>query len=106
MLRDLSATHHKPVDLKISGAGVLVDKAVLEKLYTPLLHLLRNAFDHGIEDTETRLKQGKAEQGRIEIRAYHQGNTTVIEVRDDGRGLDLDKIGHRAVKMDYSQPSN
>ena len=76
-----------------------VDKAVLEKLYTPLLHLLRNAFDHGIEGPETRLQQGKAEWGRIEIRAYHQGNTTVIEVRDDGRGLDLQKIGRRAVEV-------
>ena len=99
MLRDLSATHHKPVDLKISGAGVLVDKAILEKLYTPLLHLLRNAFDHGIEDPVTRLERGKAEQGQIEIRAYHQGNMTVIEVRDDGRGLDLEKIGRRAVEL-------
>ena len=99
MLRDLSANYHKPVNLKISGAGVLVDKAVLEKLYTPLLHLLRNAFDHGIEDPETRLRQGKSEQGQIEIRAYHQGNTTVIEVRDDGQGLDLGKIGRRAVEL-------
>ncbi|MDJ0702433.1 MAG: response regulator [Leptolyngbyaceae cyanobacterium MO_188.B28] len=99
ILRDLSATYHKPVELKISGGGVLVDKAVLEKLYTPLLHLLRNAFDHGVEGPETRVQQGKAEWGQIEISAYHQSNTTVIEVRDDGRGLDLEKIGRRAVTL-------
>ena len=91
-LRDLSSKHHKPVELKLNGTGVLVDKAVLEKLSDPLLHLLRNSFDHGIEDSQTRLQQGKSATGTIEIRAYYQGNQTVIEVQDDGRGLDLQRI--------------
>jgi two-component system, chemotaxis family, sensor histidine kinase and response regulator PixL len=99
VLRDLSATYHKFVRLKLSGTGVLVDKAALEKLYDPLLHLLRNAFDHGIEPPDARKQQGKPEEGQIEIKAYHQGNQTIIEIEDDGRGLNLEKIGQKAVNI-------
>ncbi|MBW4664094.1 MAG: hybrid sensor histidine kinase/response regulator [Chroococcus sp. CMT-3BRIN-NPC107] len=99
MLRDLSTSYDKPAELKINGAGVLVDKAALEKLYDPLLHLIRNSFDHGIERPEVRREQGKPERGQIEVRAYHQGSQTIVEVRDDGRGLDLDRIRRRAVEM-------
>ncbi|MBW4638281.1 MAG: hybrid sensor histidine kinase/response regulator [Gloeocapsa sp. UFS-A4-WI-NPMV-4B04] len=99
MLRDLSRSYDKPVDLKLSGTGVLVDKAALEKLYDPLLHLVRNSFDHGIEMPDVRRQQGKPEQGRIEIRAYHQGSQTTIEVRDDGRGLNLERIRTKATEM-------
>ncbi|MEB3231586.1 MAG: hybrid sensor histidine kinase/response regulator, partial [Leptolyngbyaceae bacterium] len=98
VLRDLSTKHKKPVDLKLVGTSVLVDRAVLEKLYDPLLHLLRNAFDHGIESAEQRQALGKPIQGTIEIRAYHQGNKTMIEIRDDGSGLSLEKIQQRAVE--------
>lgn len=104
MLRDLSRSYDKPVDLKLSGTGVLVDKAVLEKLYDPLLHLVRNAFDHGIEPSTVRLEQGKTQQGKIEIRAYHQGNQTIIEVRDDGRGLNLERIRTKALEMGLLSP--
>lgn len=106
MLRDLSAKYKKSVSLKLSGTGVLVDKVVLEKLYDPLLHLLRNAFDHGIETSEIRQNQGKAEQGTIEIRAYHRGNQTLIEVADDGNGLDLQRIGQRAVELGWLSPDD
>ncbi|MFB8789467.1 MAG: hybrid sensor histidine kinase/response regulator [Potamolinea sp.] len=99
MLRELSNTHHKPVNLKLSGTSVLVDKAVLEKLYDPLLHLIRNAFDHGIELPKVRQNQGKTEQGQIEIRAYHQGSQTIIEVKDDGAGLNLERIRTRAQQL-------
>ena len=101
LLRDLCATYHKSVSLNLSGTGVLVDKAALEKLYDPLLHLLRNAFDHGIESPDFRRQQGKPEEGRIEIRAYHQGSQTIIEVKDDGQGLDIESIGRRAVEMGF-----
>ncbi|MBD2015644.1 hybrid sensor histidine kinase/response regulator [Microcoleus sp. FACHB-53] len=104
MLRDLSTTYHKPVTLKLSGTQVLVDKAVLEKIYDPLLHLLRNAFDHGIELPELRRQQGKSEQGEIEIKAYHQGGQTIIEIRDDGQGLDLEAIGRRALERGLISP--
>jgi chemotaxis family two-component system sensor histidine kinase/response regulator PixL len=104
MLRDLSATYHKPARLKLSGTGVLVDKAVLEKLYDPLLHLIRNAFDHGIESPQVRRQQGKPEQGLIEIRAYHRGSQTIIEVRDDGQGLNLERIRQQAVELGLLSP--
>ena len=97
-LRDLSNKYKKPVNLKLSGTGVLVDKAVLEKLADPLLHLLRNGFDHGIEDSQTRSSKGKAATGTIEIHAYHQGNQTVIEVKDDGKGLDVNKIAQKGIE--------
>jgi chemotaxis family two-component system sensor histidine kinase/response regulator PixL len=97
-LRDLSNDYQKPVELKLTGTDVLVDRAVLEKLSDPLLHLLRNSFDHGIEEPEVRLQQGKPATGSIEIRAYYQGNQTVIEVKDDGRGLDLARIAKRGIE--------
>jgi chemotaxis family two-component system sensor histidine kinase/response regulator PixL len=99
MLRDLSTTYHKPISLKLSGTGVLVDKAVLEKLFDPLLHLIRNAFDHGIESRDIRRSLKKPEQGLIEIKAYHRGSQTVIEVKDDGQGLNLERISRRAVEL-------
>lgn len=99
MLRDLSTTYHKPISLKLSGTGVLVDKAVLEKLFDPLLHLIRNAFDHGIESRDIRHSLRKPEQGQIEIKAYHRGSQTVIEVKDDGQGLNLERISRRAVEL-------
>lgn len=99
VLRELSNTYHKRVNLKLTGTGVLVDKAMLEKLYDPLLHLLRNAFDHGIEAPEIRRQRGKAESGQMEIRAYHKGSQTIIEVRDDGQGLNAERIGRRAVEV-------
>ncbi len=98
-LRDLSSKYHKPVDLKMNGTGVLVDKAVLEKLADPLLHLLRNGFDHGIEQPDVRAELGKPARGSIEIQAYYQGNQTVIEVKDDGKGLDLEKIKHKGIEQ-------
>ncbi|MDZ8221639.1 hybrid sensor histidine kinase/response regulator [Nostoc sp. ChiVER01] len=99
MVNKLGNVHAKLVELKLSGTEVLVDKAIAEKLYDPLLHLVRNAFDHGIESPQLRREFGKAEQGLIEIRAYHQGSQTVIEVRDDGQGLNLDRIRRKAAEF-------
>ncbi|MGK7881920.1 MAG: response regulator [Crocosphaera sp.] len=104
VLRDLSNKYHKPVKLQLTGSSVLVDKAALEKLYDPLQHLLRNGFDHGIEPPEIRRKLGKPEQGQIEINAYHQGNQTIIEMHDDGAGLDLEKIAKKAVDAGLVTP--
>ncbi|QUS60946.1 Hpt domain-containing protein [Synechocystis sp. PCC 7338] len=98
LLRDMASKFNKPVQIKLHGTAVLVDRLALEKLYDPLLHLLRNAFDHGIEDTDTRLAAGKPATGTIEIHAYHQGNQTIIEMRDDGGGLNGNKILQRAVE--------
>ena len=104
VIRDLSTRYEKSVNLKLNGTNVLVDKAALEKLYDPLLHLLRNAFDHGIESPEVRRQQGKPEVGQIEIRAYHQGSQTIIEVKDDGQGLNTERIGQQAVDMGLVSP--
>ncbi len=99
VLQQLASSYDKPVELSLGGADVLVDKAVVEKLYDPLLHLLRNAFDHGIESPDVRLAQGKPKVGKIEIQAYHQGNRTVIEIRDDGRGIDLRRMAQKGVEL-------
>jgi chemotaxis family two-component system sensor histidine kinase/response regulator PixL len=103
-LHDLSTKFQKPVDLEISGAGVLVDKAAIEKLLDPLVHLLRNAFDHGIEPPALRQAAGKPPRGLITITAYYQGSQTVIEIQDDGRGIDADKIAAKALKMGILTP--
>jgi two-component system, chemotaxis family, sensor histidine kinase and response regulator PixL len=99
MVSKLGNVHAKLVELKLVGTEILVDKAIAEKLYDPLLHLVRNAFDHGIEAPQVRQQLGKPEQGLIEICAYHQGSQTVIEVRDDGQGLNLDIIRRKAIEL-------
>ncbi|MEH2220509.1 MAG: hybrid sensor histidine kinase/response regulator [Nostoc sp.] len=104
LLQQMVATYHKPVELKLGGTKVLVDKAISEQLYDPLLHMIRNAFDHGIEPVETRRQQGKPETGTITIQAYHQGNRTTIEVRDDGRGLNWEAIRQRAIEKHLLTP--
>ncbi|MBH8564873.1 hybrid sensor histidine kinase/response regulator [Nostoc sp. CENA67] len=104
LLQQMVATYHKPVELKLGGTKVLVDKAISEQLYDPLLHMIRNAFDHGIEPVETRRQQGKPETGTITIQAYHQGNRTTIEVRDDGRGLNWESIRQRGIEKHLLTP--
>jgi two-component system, chemotaxis family, sensor histidine kinase and response regulator PixL len=99
ILQQLVEANNKRVDLQIRGAKVMVDKAIAEKLYDPLLHLVRNAFDHGIESAQARRQQGKPEVGQITINAYQQGNRTIIEVKDDGQGLNLQKICKRGFEM-------
>lgn len=101
MLRDLSNTYGKPADLVLEGTDLLVDKAVLEKLYDPLMHLLRNGFGHGLESQEERLRNGKPETGQITMRAYYRGRQVVIEVEDDGKGLDLERISQRVVDLGW-----
>jgi chemotaxis family two-component system sensor histidine kinase/response regulator PixL len=98
LVQQLRITSKKSVDLRIAGKNVLIDKAISQTLYDPLLHIVRNAFAHGIETPEERAYNGKSEVGHITIRAYNQGNRTFIEVKDDGRGLDYDRIRDRAVE--------
>ncbi|MBH8577752.1 hybrid sensor histidine kinase/response regulator [Nostocaceae cyanobacterium CENA369] len=98
-LRDLNVEYGKNVQLKIEGGNTLIERSILEALNDPLMHLLRNAFDHGIEDPATRQTLGKPEQGLIEITASHRGNRTIITMRDDGQGISLDKIRSRALAM-------
>lgn len=97
-LERLQTQHGKLVNLDIEGSEVLVDKVIADKLYDPLLHLVRNAFDHGIESTEARAEQNKAATGTITIEALQQGRHLVIHVKDDGQGLDLDMIRRKAIE--------
>ncbi|MEM9541488.1 MAG: response regulator [Cyanobacteria bacterium P01_E01_bin.42] len=98
MVKQLSFIHKKSVDLQLQGSQVMVDKTIIDNLYDALLHLIRNAFDHGIESSDIRLQRGKSEQGTILLRAYHQGNRTIIEIQDDGEGLNVAKICQQGVK--------
>ena len=98
MVQQLSNVHHKSAELTLSVTNVLVDKTIADHLYDALLHLVRNGFDHGIESSEVRQERGKPAIGKIEIRAFYQGNRTIIEITDDGQGLDLEKIYNRAVE--------
>ncbi|MCW6037388.1 response regulator, partial [Spirulina subsalsa FACHB-351] len=97
MVKQLSFVHKKEVELTLKGTEVMVDKTITENLYDALLHLIRNAFDHGIESPEIRQTLGKPTTGQLEIYAYNQGNRTIIEVRDDGQGLNVDKICQKAL---------
>ena len=98
-LRDLSREYGKEVELKVFGKGTLIDRSILEALADPLMHLVRNAFDHGIELPSLRQSQGKLPMGTIEIKAAHRGNQTIITISDDGNGINLDKIRARAESM-------
>lgn len=101
-LRDMSLEYGKQVELQVKGGSTLIEKTILESLSEPLLHLLRNAFDHGIEDPLTRKQQGKPETGTIAITASYRGNRTVITVSDDGQGINLEQIRERAKQMGWS----
>ena len=98
LVERLSKSYDKQVEFKLSGSNILVDKAIEQKLYQPLLHLIRNAFAHGIESRENRLKTGKSAVGFIEISAYYQGSKTIVAVKDDGQGINLEKIKQRAIQ--------
>ena len=98
LVRDLSNKMDKKIELKLSGETTEVDKTVIEKIGDPLVHLVRNSLDHGIEAPEDRIAEGKPETGTIELNAYHQGGNIVIEIRDDGRGMNRDKLFTKAVE--------
>ncbi|MEM9271373.1 MAG: hybrid sensor histidine kinase/response regulator [Cyanobacteria bacterium P01_F01_bin.143] len=98
-IRNLSLEHNKQVNLKIEGEITPIDRQVLEQLIDPLNHLLRNAFDHGIEEPSVRLAQGKSAEGTILLRAMQKGNKTIIIIQDDGKGINEDKIRDRLCQM-------
>ncbi|MHC3826503.1 response regulator [Pseudomonas sp. G3-19] len=102
MVRDLGRSLGKQVRLEIEGEKTQVDRDVLEKLEAPLTHLLRNAVDHGIETPEQRLLKGKSEEGLIRLRASHQAGLLVLELSDDGNGVDLEKVRRSIVERQLS----
>ncbi len=103
LIRDLSIQYNKQVNLKITGESTLIDRQVLEKLGDPLNHLLRNAFDHGIEEEYSRVQQGKSPEGTILLHAMQRGNKTVITIQDDGKGINERKIRDRLRQMGLSR---
>ncbi|MBV4475932.1 hybrid sensor histidine kinase/response regulator [Pseudomonas botevensis] len=102
MVRDLGRSLGKQVRLEIEGEKTQVDRDVLEKLEAPLTHLLRNAVDHGIETPQERLLKGKPEEGMIRLRASHQAGLLILELSDDGNGVDLEKVRRSIVERQLS----
>lgn len=98
MIRDLSKELNKEIELIIEGEETELDRTVASELGEPLVHLIRNAADHGIESREERLALGKSEIGLIRLSAYQEGNRVVITVRDDGKGIDPEVIKESAIK--------
>ena len=97
LVRDVAKQCGKDVALDLSGQNTDMDKSILDALAEPLMHLVRNAVDHGVEHAEERIAAGKPARGTVYLNAYHQGTQVVIEVRDDGRGIDLAQIRAQAV---------
>jgi chemotaxis protein histidine kinase CheA len=102
-VQDWSNKFGKPVHLKLIGASTLLTQEAIEGLSDPLLHLLRNAFDHGIEPPTCRLADGKPEQGTITLRATHQGSRTLITISDDGQGINLEQVREKACKLGFPE---
>ena len=104
MVRDVARQCGREVDLELSGQETDLDKGILDAIAEPLTHLVRNAVSHGIEPADQRRSQGKPPHGKIRLHAYHQGNQVVVEVRDDGRGIDAQKIRNKAIELGMTTP--
>src|SRR5690606_6639494 len=98
VVRDVSKELGKKIDLIVSGADAELDKSMVDKLSDPLLHIVRNAIDHGIEPTEERVAAGKPETGTLKLNAYHESGSIVVEIAEDGRGLNRDRIMAKAIE--------
>ena len=98
-VREIGIKCGKQAQLQVEGKDILIDKMIVDQLYDPMTHLVNNAITHGIELPEVRLAAGKSAMGRITIRAFHQGNQTVISVSDDGAGIDPQKVKAKAIKQ-------
>lgn len=104
LVRDLSKTMKKKIDLRIEGQDTELDRTVIDEIGDPLVHLIRNSIDHGIELPEARLKNGKEATGTICISAYQEGSGVIIEVDDDGHGIDTDKVRKKALEKALITP--
>ena len=105
VIRDLSRQNSKKVRLKLQGQETAIDKYLIEKLKDPLLHLVRNAFTHGVESPEERVAASKPEEATIELKASTAGDSVLIQVRDDGKGIDIEAVLNRARQLDLELPS-
>jgi two-component system chemotaxis sensor kinase CheA len=98
-VRDLAHSSGKEVELEIRGASTELDKSIVDALHEPLLHLVRNAIDHGIEPPDARLQAGKSRVAKLTLAAFYEGNHVHILIEDDGRGIDVEEVRHRAVEL-------
>ena len=105
LVRDLSTKLDKQVDLKLVGKETELDRTVVDALGDPLVHLVRNSLDHGLESPETRLAAGKPATGTLEISARHAGGNVIISVRDDGAGIDPARVARKAAERGLIPPS-
>lgn len=105
MIRDLAKKMDKKIKFEIKGGETEIDKTIIEKIVDPLRHMIRNSIDHGIESSSEREAKGKNPEGTIKIFAYHQGGEVIIEIEDDGKGLDKEKILDIAINKKLIQPN-
>lgn len=106
LVRDLAGKLNKQIELRTVGEGTEIDRGVIEKITDPLTHLIRNSVDHGIETVDERIAAGKPVKGLVTLTACHQGGSVVIEIRDDGRGLNRDKLLAKARERNVFVPDN
>jgi len=104
LVRDLSRELHKKIKLIIEGEDTELDKSIIEEIGDPLVHMIRNSVDHGIEPPEVRKAQGKPEEGTVWLKAYNEGNMIVIEIKDDGAGMDPEKLKQKAIEKGIITP--
>ncbi|MCS7299781.1 MAG: chemotaxis protein CheA [Spirochaetia bacterium] len=97
-VREISSQLGKEINLIVKGEDTNLDKSVIDELFDPIVHIVRNSIDHGIEDKEERISKGKSPRGNIIIEAFNEGGSVIIRIRDDGRGIDFDKIRQRGVE--------
>lgn len=102
--RDTAEHLSKPVDFEVSGGDTQIDKRVADELINPLVHMLRNSIDHGIESPSKRKEDGKSERGRVTVTSFQRGSSVVIEIRDDGGGIDPDRMVKKVVEMGLKTP--
>ncbi|EGK8097258.1 hybrid sensor histidine kinase/response regulator [Campylobacter lari] len=98
VVRDLGRELGKQMELEISGEETELDKSIVEEIGDPIMHMIRNSCDHGIEDPATRVANGKPEKGTVNLKAYNEGNHIVVEIADDGKGLDADALKSKAIE--------
>ncbi|WP_029521056.1 chemotaxis protein CheA [Persephonella sp. IF05-L8] len=104
IVRDLAKKLNKKVNLVLEGEDTEIDRSILDKLEDPLIHLVRNAIDHGIEPPEERIKAGKPEVGTIKLSAYQEGDRIIISIEDDGRGINVEKVKQKAIEKGLITP--
>ena len=97
VVREVSRDSGKDIDLHLSGSETELDKTLIEKIGDPLMHLVRNAIDHGIESPEKRMAAGKSVKGNVSLSAFHESGSVVIQINDDGGGLSKEKIVNKAL---------